>query len=144
MGGLIPSLLIPSSGEDAHHKHPTGRMSIQNQIHNGLSASKDFFSGVGRGKMTIIGIVRSNEQHERLGGDLKIQLTLLKIPQDLLRAIAIEPQVDRIQGGENLIPNRLEGGILAVEFPQTVGDGISNQHQIMTTLPHGFHFLSMP
>lgn len=115
-----------------------------NQFHDGLGAGKDLLGRVDLGEMPIIAVIGADEQYGHLGRHGKIEFPVLQVPENLLGAVAAVPQVNGMAWREVALPSGPQWLILAAEFTERLGDGITNEHEVVATGPDRSHLFRMP
>ena len=119
-------------------------MALLNQFHDGFGPGKNLLGGVDLGEMPIIAVVGANEHDGHLGGLSKIELPVLQVPEDLFGAVTVIAQIDRPARREMSLPNSLQRLILAAQLTERLGDGVTNQNQVVVTGPDRSHLFRMP
>lgn len=137
-------LLVASTRENAENQNFAGRMPLPNQIDDGLGPIGHLLSIVNGGKVAVIGVVRSNKDHEHFGRWIKLQFTMEKIPQDVFRPESVVPQINSVPWRKMPFPHRAQRFVDSTRhFSRRVGDGIANQNKVELPGLDLCHFLSV-
>ena len=129
--GPFVLLRMEPFGEDPHEEDLGGRVFLADGFHDRLGAGENLLGRVHPGEMLGVGIVGADVDHEEPGRGFGIQFAVLQVPQDLLGAVAVVPEIDGLARGIILVPDgRGQRLVFAAEIVQGMRDGVADQHQI--------------
>ncbi len=106
-------------------------MAVPDQFHDRLGAGKNLLRRVDLGEMPVVTVVGADEQDCHFRRRVKLKFPVLQVPEDLFCAIAVMAQIDGAAGCEVSLPNSFERLIFSSELTDRLGDGITNQYQVV-------------
>ena len=115
--------VIRAAGEDCQQEDFRVGQLLPQLVHDGLHTRGGFL------RQAAVGIARSGHHHGQLGRDA-INVAMIQPPENVLRAIAADAQVDGVAFAVELLPHRL-----ACSFP-ALRDRIADEDQVDVALLH--------